>query len=169
MCGRYNLITDAPALVESFEIENALFDPDELGPRYNIAPGQSVPIVRVGEKGRELSLARWGLVPHWSKEEKPIPATGFYEWKQEDGSKTPYHIHMPEGGLFAFAGLLPTRPCDRIDHFRRFACGFHSLIQCSARWIAAFRCPAAHVPLPGAVLFFASGLLAFVGVSRSKK
>ncbi len=75
MCGRYNLITDAQALVDFFEIENILFDPDELGPRYNIAPSQSVPIVRMGEKGRELLLARWGLVPHWSREEKPKYST----------------------------------------------------------------------------------------------
>jgi len=37
-------------------------------PRYNIAPSQNVPIVCDTGNGRELALARWGLVPHWSKE-----------------------------------------------------------------------------------------------------
>ena len=133
MCGRYNLITDAEALVDFFEIEQTLFDVSELQSRYNIAPSQDVPIVRDTGKGRELVLARWGLVPHWSKEaktkystinaraetvaEKPtyreafrrkrclIPATGFYEWQQTEGGKSPYHIRMPDQGIFVFAGL----------------------------------------------------------------
>jgi putative SOS response-associated peptidase YedK len=133
MCGRYNLITDAVALVDFFDIEQTLFDISGYGPHYNIAPGQDVPLVRDGSNGRELVLARWGLVPHWSKEsktkystinaraetvaEKPtyrdsfkrrrclIPATGFYEWKRDGKQKIPQHIQLAEGGLFAFAGL----------------------------------------------------------------
>lgn len=133
MCGRYNLITDAKALVDFFEIDTVLFDPVELVPRYNIAPGQAVPIIRAGESGRELLLARWGLVPHWSKEARPkystinaraetvaekptyrdafkrkrclIPATGFYEWKRDGDRKTPHHIRIKDGGILAFAGV----------------------------------------------------------------
>ena len=133
MCGRYNLITDAVALVDFFGIEQTLFDMSVFGPRYNIAPGQDVPLVRDGSNGRELVLARWGLVPHWSKEsktkystinaraetvaEKPtyrdsfkrrrclIPATGFYEWTRDGKQKIPQHIQLTGGGLFAFAGL----------------------------------------------------------------
>ena len=70
MCGRYNLITDAIALVDFFDIEQTLFDISGFGPHYNIAPGQDVPLVRDGSNGRALVLARWGLVPHWSKESK---------------------------------------------------------------------------------------------------
>jgi putative SOS response-associated peptidase YedK len=144
VCGRYNLITDAQALVDFFEIEHAVFE--HSGPRYNIAPGQEVPVIRQSGQGRELTGARWGLVPHWSRESKPaystinaraesvaekpayrdpfrhkrclIPATGFYEWKQEDGQKTPYHIQLPEGGTFAFAGLW--------DHWNKQGEGFDS-------------------------------------------
>ena len=78
-------------------------------------------------------MAKWGLVPHWSKEpkikystinarvetvaEKPvyrnpfkhrrclIPADGFYEWKMTDGRKIPHHIRMRDGDVFALAGL----------------------------------------------------------------
>jgi len=146
MCGRYNLITNAQALVDFFEIEQTLLDVSELHSRYNIAPSQNVPIVRDAGNGRELALARWGLVPHWSKEAKPkystinaraetvaekptyreafkrkrclIPATGFYEWKREGDQKIPHHILLPGDGLFAFAGLW--------DHWDKEGAGFDS-------------------------------------------
>lgn len=108
--------------------------PDWSGkPRYNIAPTQSHPIIRLSESGRECALARWGLVPSWAEDlkigyslinaraetvaEKPsfrtafkrrrclIPATGFYEWKKVGKRKQPFHIHRRDDGLMAFAGL----------------------------------------------------------------
>lgn len=146
MCGRYNLITDAEALVDFFEIEQTLFDVSNLRPRYNIAPSQNVAIVRDTAQGRELTMARWGLVPRWWKEEKSrystinaraetvaekptyreafrrmrclIPATGFYEWKRVDDQMTAHHISLPQGGLFAFAGLW--------DHWDKQGAGFDS-------------------------------------------
>lgn len=130
MCGRYNLITDAAALIDFFELSEA--PPCE--PRYNIAPSQHVPAVREENGKRRLVQLRWGLIPSWSKTEatgysminaraetlaqKPafrtafrrrrclIPATGFYEWQARDGGgKQPFHIRIGEGRLFAFAGL----------------------------------------------------------------
>ena len=43
-----------------------------LMPRYNIAPTQDVPIVRLTRDGiaRELIMARWGLVPFWADDLK---------------------------------------------------------------------------------------------------
>jgi putative SOS response-associated peptidase YedK len=146
MCGRYNMITDAHVLIDLLAIDQLLVEPDQLQPRYNIAPGQDVAIVRSTPQGRTLSMARWGLVPHWSEAatvkystinaraetvaEKPtyrdafkrkrclIPATGFYEWRQADGQKTPYHIRLPDRDVFAFAGLW--------DHWERGGKGFDS-------------------------------------------
>ena len=41
-----------------------------------------------------------------------IPADGFYEWQPpaggRRGKKQPFHIHRPDGGPFAFAGLWET-------------------------------------------------------------
>ena len=82
---------------------------------------------------RRLEAARWGLVPSWSKdpgigakainaraeevEDKPmfrqaliarraiVPASGYYEWKTEDGVKTPYYIHPAGDEPLFFAGL----------------------------------------------------------------
>jgi len=129
MCGRYNLITDPQALVDFFQVRNRI----ELEPRFNIAPSQESPVVRVDENGRQLALMRWGLIPHWAKDikigyhtinaraetvaSKPayrsafrkrrclVPATGFYEWQAGSEGKQPYHIRVGEGRLFAFAGL----------------------------------------------------------------
>lgn len=93
-----------------------LFEVSELRitPRFNIAPSQMSPVVRLNRDGRrEIVLLRWGLIPHWMKErpsgspminartegldQKPafrgafkyrrclVPADGFYEWKQVAG------------------------------------------------------------------------------------
>lgn len=45
-------------------------EPD-LKPRFNIAPTQTAPVVRLAENGGcELALLRWGLVPSWAKDAK---------------------------------------------------------------------------------------------------
>ncbi len=129
MCGRYNLITDAQAFIDAFQVINRL----DWCPRYNIAPSQQVPAIRQEPEGRKAVLLRWGLIPHWAKDEKfgyhtinaraetvdrkpafraafkrrrcLIPATGFYEWKKLNRHKQPYNIRLKERELFAFAGL----------------------------------------------------------------
>lgn len=124
------LATPREELVTRFRLQHAL----ALGPRYNIAPGQPVAAVREsGERGRELVLLHWGLVPHWTKDpnsgnkminaraetlaQKPsfraafvrrrclLPADGFYEWKALNGRKQPYSIRSKDRRPFALAGL----------------------------------------------------------------
>ena len=110
MCGRYTLRSTDQDLVDAF----ALAEIPTLQPRFNIAPSQEASIVRVLESGggREHSLLRWGLVPHWASDPsignrlinarcesaaiKPsfrtafrrrrclVPCSGFYEWKALD-------------------------------------------------------------------------------------
>ena len=131
MCGRFSLHTPESQVREVFNLEHT--EPLGLESRYNIAPSQLIPIIRDTETSREMVLAQWGLVPHWSKEpktkystinariesvaEKPtyrtpfkrrrclIPADGFYEWKVVNGNKVPHHIRMKNSGVFALAGL----------------------------------------------------------------
>jgi putative SOS response-associated peptidase YedK len=39
-----------------------------LSPRYNVARTQDVPVIVRGDAGaRELTIMRWGLVPHWAR------------------------------------------------------------------------------------------------------
>lgn len=130
MCGRYTLTADANELAVYFGLDSA----PELTPRFNIAPTQQVPIIRlVPSLGRRMNLVRWGLIPSWAKDkrignrlinaradtvaEKPafrsalrqrrclIPADGFYEWHQSGSQKQPYWIGFEGRTIFAFAGL----------------------------------------------------------------
>jgi len=122
MCGRFTLNSPPAKLKEHFAttIEPA------VKPRFNIAPSQSVPIVRIDESGnREFAIAGWGLIPSWVKDPKQIqhpinakaetaaikpmfrhayrknrvlvPADGFYEWAAKDGVKLPYLIRLRDG------------------------------------------------------------------------
>lgn len=132
MCGRYELHAHPAAIALAFGLEH----PPALRPRYNIAPTQDVPVVRLNAAGaRELAQVRWGLVPRWAKDPsigqrminargetvatKPafrnafrrhrclVPANGFYEWKAtDDGRKQPLWIGMQDHALLAFAGLF---------------------------------------------------------------
>ncbi len=54
------------AFYERFRIVNRL---DTLMARYNIAPGQMVPVI-IANSPRQIVLMRWGLIPHWAKDEK---------------------------------------------------------------------------------------------------
>lgn len=131
MCGRYELHTHPAALALAFGVQRM---PD-IPPRYNIAPMQNVPIVRVNSEGqRELVQVRWGLVPRWAKDPaiasrminaraetvatKPafrnafrrhrclVPADGFYEWMPTPGGhKQPVHVGRKDRAPFAMAGL----------------------------------------------------------------
>ena len=132
MCGRYSLATPAQQVAEHF----GLAEVPELSPRYNIAPTQSVAIVRTSgdEAAPILEFRRWGLIPSWAKDpaigsrminarvetaaEKPafrsafrrrrclVPADGFYEWKPHPKRRRPHHVRLDAGGLFGLAGLF---------------------------------------------------------------
>ncbi len=129
MCGRY-VITSAPEAIRALF---RYFEQPNFPPRYNIAPTQPVPIVRLAEGQRRFALVRWGLVPYWVKDprsfsllinargeslqDKPafrdamrrrrclFPADGFYEWKTEGGGRRPYFVRPRARGPIAFAGL----------------------------------------------------------------
>jgi putative SOS response-associated peptidase YedK len=132
MCGRYRLSRRKQLVEEYFDTTPW---EEDWNPRFNIAPTQPVPVIRQHPKEphRQLSLMKWGLIPHWAKDPsiaastinaksetaatKPafrdpfrqrrclIPADGFYEWRRTGGSKQPYCFEVSGGGLFAFAGL----------------------------------------------------------------
>ncbi len=129
MCGRYSLTTPGDVLAEIF----ALSEVPNLSPRWNIAPTQSVPVIRSDAHGRRVDALRWGLVPSWAKDlsigsrminarsetvaSKPsfrhafrrrralVPADGFYEWQKTEDGKVPTRIQRRDGGPLALAGL----------------------------------------------------------------
>lgn len=108
MCGRFANSKTPDEMRSMFRTVNSL---PSFEPNYNVAPSQSVPVIRVNAEGqRSLDLLTWGLVPHWATdlraERKPInaraetvtsspmfrsafqarrclvPADAFYEWRQ---------------------------------------------------------------------------------------
>ncbi len=131
MCGRFTLTSSPEVVADLFD----LAEPPQLTPRYNIAPTQESPVVRVlkTEGRRELHLLRWGLIPQWARDPsignrminarsesvaaKPayrdafrrqrclVPGDGFFEWKRLGKRKQPHYIRMRDGQPFAFAGL----------------------------------------------------------------
>jgi putative SOS response-associated peptidase YedK len=132
MCGRYRLSRRKQIVAEYFD---SVPGEEDWTPHYNVAPTQSVPVIRQDPKEpvRQLSLMRWGLIPSWAKDSsvaaqminarsetagvKPafrdalkasrclIPADGFYEWQKTGKAKQPYCFEVNNGELFAFAGI----------------------------------------------------------------
>jgi putative SOS response-associated peptidase YedK len=131
MCGRFALYTDPMALAKQFQTANTV----DLQPSYNVAPSQTIPVIRSENNQRQFALAKWGLIPSWAKDikigyntinaraetvaEKPafrsafkyrrclIPADGYYEWQELAGSKTkqPWYICLKRKQPMALAGL----------------------------------------------------------------
>jgi putative SOS response-associated peptidase YedK len=69
MCGRFTLRTAASAIAEQF----SLLEVPDLQPRFNIAPSQPVPVVRIDPQQaarRQLVFLHWGLVPSWADDPK---------------------------------------------------------------------------------------------------
>jgi putative SOS response-associated peptidase YedK len=66
MCGRFTLRAPASVVAEQF----SLFEMPPFAARFNIAPSQPVPVVRLApdrpEPQRELVWLRWGLIPRWA-------------------------------------------------------------------------------------------------------
>lgn len=117
--------------------------------QFNIAPTQKALVIAQGEHGYEVKPLRWGLVPSWAKDEKIgakminartetvaskpafrnafkkrrclVPASGYFEWRVEEGGKQPYFIHDPDGHLLMFAGLWDVwRPSPEAEWTRTF-------------------------------------------------
>lgn len=131
MCGRYSLTLKGVKIeneVDEVAIQLKLFKP-----RYNVAPGQDAPVIRLEDGHRRVATLRWGLIPGWSKDakiafqcinarsetvaSKPafrsafkrrrclVPADGFYEWQAVGSGKQPWRFTRSDDGLMEFAGL----------------------------------------------------------------
>jgi putative SOS response-associated peptidase YedK len=134
MCGRVRLSSDVSEIRLVFGIPPERPLPN-VPPSWNVAPTDSLPIVRHDAKAgqRSLDMLRWGLIPYWAKdikvgfaninakaegiESKPafgkaferrrclVPVDNFYEWKKTETGKQPYAIALADRGIMALAGL----------------------------------------------------------------
>jgi len=131
MCGRYATTRSDADLSLLFDAVNVS---EGLGPSWNVAPTDPVPLVRISQRqgGRVLDTARWGLVPPWAPDLRSgarminaraetvatspafapsfarrrclVPADGWYEWVRTGRSKQPYYMTGGDAPL-AFAGI----------------------------------------------------------------
>ncbi len=107
-----------------------------MNPRYNIAPGQVIPVIRAEGV---IDFLNWGFQPTWmamekvgqgfinvraeTAQERPtfknaiqkrrclVPLNGYFEWKPIGRTKQPYYIYPKEGGVFAAAGIWENETC----------------------------------------------------------
>ena len=131
MCGRYVIISTPEAIRAWF----GYVEQPNFPPRYNVAPTQPIPVVRLEGGKRTFALMRWGFVPGWVKDpktvslminargesvnDKPafrnamrrrrclIPADGFYDWRPGE-PRRPYFVRAKSGAPLALAGLWET-------------------------------------------------------------
>jgi putative SOS response-associated peptidase YedK len=129
MCGRYTLTTsdlDRLARELGAELDPAFRRP--WRPRFNVAPGDALPIVRAEGSGRVLCEARFGMETRpgqleinarvesaaakptfrraWREGRCAVPADGFFEWTGPSGGRRPVWLHRPDGGPLLFAAIL---------------------------------------------------------------
>lgn len=136
MCGRASITKTEKEIEARFGIP--FLDGLPLSsslPSTNICPSQLIPVITNADP-QHIALYSWGLVPPWAKErrvgykmfnarketllDRPafkkaavcrrclVVMEGFYEWKKEGKTKTPYHISLQDDRLFAVAGLWET-------------------------------------------------------------
>ena len=127
MCGRFVLFTSDESLLDAVGTLPGVTEvhaPDGTPPpRYNLAPTQIVPLVRLAPPQAQVDPARWGLLPHWKKDDsgpplfnargetvatKPsfrdafrsqrglIPMDGYYEWHDDGTGRRPYFVSLGE-------------------------------------------------------------------------
>jgi putative SOS response-associated peptidase YedK len=126
MCGRASLNVSAEELQREFDLSRR----PAVVPRYNIAPTESILIVRATAPAqREAVPVRWGLVRPGSEDTRAVinlkmesarngamkstlrqrrcivPLTGFYEWKRSGKQRQPFNVRRRDGLVFGVAGI----------------------------------------------------------------
>jgi putative SOS response-associated peptidase YedK len=132
MCGRYATTRSEADLSGLFDAVSVV---EELGPSWNVAPTDPVPVVRVSASrgARVLQTARWGLVPPWATDLRAgarminarsetaatspafapsfarrrclVPADGWFEWVRSGKERQAFYMTPADGSALAFAGL----------------------------------------------------------------
>lgn len=143
MCGRFSITGDLDFYAEYFGVEEVITQPLEKS--WNVAPTDPVYVISERDGHRALGSMRWGLVPHWAKDNRSIhinsrlesvadtpafrdsfvfkrcliPADGFYEWETPEQGRTPHWVYRADGHPMAFAGIWAARRDSETDGWER--------------------------------------------------
>src|SRR6516225_5306071 len=140
MCGRARLSSDVSEIKLAFRLPPERPSPN-FPPSWNVAPTDSLPVVRYDRKAgqRSLDLLRWGLIPHWATDIKVgfaninakaegierrrclVPVDNFYEWEKTATGKHPYAIALADRGIMALAGVWENWKSSAGEWVRSFA------------------------------------------------
>jgi putative SOS response-associated peptidase YedK len=127
MCNRFAL----PATPEELASHFGLSDVSALVPRFNVAPGESILVVRADGRTRVLDRALWGLRAPWTRDaSRPqlnvraetlrgragrssvvrggrclVPAGGFFEWRRVGRARQPFYYRLKDSPLLGLAAL----------------------------------------------------------------
>jgi putative SOS response-associated peptidase YedK len=124
MCGR-GVRPDGVELAEAIEADVVDAEVRALAARHNLAPTDSLAVLRRDAQGRHLSVARWGVPRHgggivinarddrlrgpmWrtmlARGRAVVPLRGFYEWQRPQ--RQPWYFRRRDGRLLLLAGLV---------------------------------------------------------------
>jgi putative SOS response-associated peptidase YedK len=131
MCQRY--VIPAPHAAEREFLPSRTWW--NFAAKFNVAPGQYVPAIRIHDGGSEGMMLRWGLIPSWAEGRptdeptqcadmdsiersviyrKPwlgsqrciLPAAGFYVWRLTPANyRQPYFVSLNSRGVFGVAAV----------------------------------------------------------------
>ena len=129
MCGRF-VVTNPVAKTKKI-VKTAIKVEDTEN--YNAHPYQKLPVIKKYTNGNTLELLKWGIIPSWSKNKdfKPLinarletidekisfkkniklhrcvaVADGFYEWKRDGKTKTPFYFLRYDKKMMFIAGIF---------------------------------------------------------------
>jgi len=132
MCGRYATTRSEADLSLLFDATSVT---EALGPSWNVAPTDPVPLVRMSQRhgGRVVDSARWGLVQPWADDPRTgarminarsetvatsrafassferrrclVPADGWFEWVRDGKTKRAFYMTPRDSSVLAFAGI----------------------------------------------------------------
>jgi putative SOS response-associated peptidase YedK len=134
MCGRFTLTyREEQQLADELGVDVSEIRSADYKPRWNVAPTDPHPIVRMKYEDREVLPAKWGLVNSWAHDAKRaakqinaraesiatnpafrdaftkrrcvVPADGFFDWIGAGKTRQPIWFHRPDGKLLLLAGL----------------------------------------------------------------
>ncbi len=117
MCGRYVRQSDKGKIADYFHAKPHPAEFPLPGADYNVAPTTFQPIIRQSRESgeREMVLARWGLVPFFTKDLKDIKGLSTINARSETITKAPTwrepfkkrRCLVPASAFFEWSKILP--------------------------------------------------------------